>query len=253
MTDLTWWDKRSDPREHVDSNREVWAAVHANYAVSNYGRCASKARGSWRALRPSLTSAGYLSVMLGEGTILVHQAVVRTFDGVPPTPAHTDIRHLDGVKTNNELTNLRYGTRSENMLDVSVHRAAGMAATRDRQIDEAKRENRWFGGRSWDSDLVELLLTMERERKLTQVDVARILDVSRDTVQNIVLGRVRSAEFEPVLADRVKQAKRTPPQKERILQCVRAGWTRDAINQLELAEIGKPLTHQDMYYYKTLA
>ena len=63
-------------------------------------------------------TAGHLSVVLGRGTPgkPVHQLVLLTFVGPPPDGE--EVRHLDGDPTNNALSNLQYGTRTENILDV---------------------------------------------------------------------------------------------------------------------------------------
>lgn len=49
----------------------------------------------------------------------IHRLVANSFLG--PRPAGLDTLHIDGDKTNNAVTNLRYGTRSENELDKVRH------------------------------------------------------------------------------------------------------------------------------------
>ena len=57
-------------------------------------------------------------MVLGRGTAgkPVHQLVMRTFVGEPK--AGQEVRHINGVPTDNRLENLKYGTRTENILDV---------------------------------------------------------------------------------------------------------------------------------------
>lgn len=76
-----------------------------------------------RLLRPGCSKYdAHLRVALGRktkkyaGSYLVHQLVALTFLG--PRPEGMDIRHLDGNVQNNAVTNLCYGTRTENILDV---------------------------------------------------------------------------------------------------------------------------------------
>lgn len=58
--------------------------------------------------------SGHVSVAVGKGNSRqVHALVLLAFVG--PYPAGCEILHLDGNPTNNTLTNLRYGTRSENL------------------------------------------------------------------------------------------------------------------------------------------
>lgn len=65
---------------------------------------------------------GYPTVTLSardrRRTQQVHRIVAEAFIG--PRPEGADIRHLDGNPRNNHVSNLAYGTRSENMLD-EVH------------------------------------------------------------------------------------------------------------------------------------
>ena len=70
-------------------------------------------------LRPSVCDrAGHVSVHLGKHCrgIPVHQLVIRTFFG--PPPAGMEVMHLNGIPTDNRPENLRYGTHSENMIDM---------------------------------------------------------------------------------------------------------------------------------------
>lgn len=58
--------------------------------------------------------SGHVSVALGKGNSkLVHALVLLAFVG--PRPDGFDILHMNHVPTDNRLSNLRYGTRSENM------------------------------------------------------------------------------------------------------------------------------------------
>jgi hypothetical protein len=51
----------------------------------------------------------------------LHQLVALTWIGPPPFPRAV-VRHLDGDPTNNRLSNLRYGTQSENERDKVRHK-----------------------------------------------------------------------------------------------------------------------------------
>lgn len=71
-----------------------------------------------RILRPGPTRTGHLYVVLGHGAAgsPVHTLVALTFLG--PRPRGADVCHNDGDPTNNNIDNLRYDTRSNNILDV---------------------------------------------------------------------------------------------------------------------------------------
>lgn len=63
------------------------------------------------------SNSGYLYVDLSLGgsteRVAVHDAVLLAFEG--PKPEGYEVNHLDGDKQNNELGNLEYCTRSENV------------------------------------------------------------------------------------------------------------------------------------------
>src|SRR4051812_35058077 len=65
-------------------------------------------------LRPALASHGYLTVNLGKKSTYIHRAVAEAFLGPAPSADH-QVCHNDGSKTNNAVSNLRWGTRSDNM------------------------------------------------------------------------------------------------------------------------------------------
>lgn len=74
-----------------------------------------------RLLRLGRQSSGHMSVALGKeaGSKLVHVLVLEAFIG--PCPAGHESLHKDGNPSQNLLTNLRWGTRSENLLDAVAH------------------------------------------------------------------------------------------------------------------------------------
>lgn len=113
---------------------EVWKPIpgHEGYEVSNLGRARSldriihsagdSTRGPYtrkwrgRALRLSPDASGY------QGTYpfgRIHSAVMLAFVG--PCPDGLEVRHLDGKKHNNKLSNLIYGTQSQNEADKVRH------------------------------------------------------------------------------------------------------------------------------------
>jgi len=115
---------------------EIWKAIpgfETKYEVSNYGNIRSLDRSvevlsksgknhkrvyKGKLLSPGRKKDGHLTVVLkkGSASYQVHQLVMTAFVG--PTPHGKEILHADGNPANNKLENLRYGTRSENILDV---------------------------------------------------------------------------------------------------------------------------------------
>jgi len=89
--------------------------VYSNSNWRGYGR---------RPLRQSLNSHGYPSVrILRDGKrvhICVHVLVAREYLGPRPSAAH-EVRHIDGNKLNNDVSNLAWGTRADNAVDRETH------------------------------------------------------------------------------------------------------------------------------------
>jgi hypothetical protein len=99
------------------------------YEVSDLGRVRSLDRvivnnihgGMWvrpgRILKPWMHSRGYPWVTLaGQKKFAIHKLVLLAFVG--PIPKGMIVRHLNDIKTDNRLANLRYGTHSENSFDI---------------------------------------------------------------------------------------------------------------------------------------
>ena len=110
-----------------------WKAIPGfeGYEVSNLGEVRSWKRQnqyadapkSAKPMRQSFDSDGYLKVTLTdcgkEHTRAVHRLVALAFIG--PKPIGLEVCHNDGNKTNNCVSNLRYGTRRENAQDMIAH------------------------------------------------------------------------------------------------------------------------------------
>jgi len=104
---------------------EIWKPVvgfESWYVVSSMGRVKRIAPGKGtypgRILKLCKTNAGYLNVRLcagrGRGTTQdVHRLVCAAFIGA--CPAGAEVNHKDGIKTNNQISNLEYVTRSVNL------------------------------------------------------------------------------------------------------------------------------------------
>lgn len=94
---------------------EVYERVLANGRMVRISR-----HREGRMLRPGTVKSGHQLVALGRGrSKLVHALVLAAFVG--PRPAGHDSCHYDGDPANNRLSNLRWGTRAENVHDAQRH------------------------------------------------------------------------------------------------------------------------------------
>lgn len=106
--------------------QEEWRPIpeFPGYEVSSHGRVVSRRRREPAVLTPTLNrEGGYRVVRLRldgrQVPVLLHSLVASVFIG--PRPEGMEVLHGDGDKYNNCVSNLRYGTRSENMRDLVTH------------------------------------------------------------------------------------------------------------------------------------
>ena len=98
--------------------KEIWKDINGYeglYQVSNLGRVKRITTG--RVLKPLNHANGYLMVKLSKNSIVytktVHRLVAEAFI---PNPEHkSEINHIDENKTNNNVSNLEWMTRKENI------------------------------------------------------------------------------------------------------------------------------------------
>lgn len=120
-----------------------------------------------RILKPgAYCKAGHLSVVLGHGENgrPVHQLVALTFLGA--CPQGMEVLHINGDPTDNRVENLRYGTRTQNILD--VYRQGGV----------------WRKLSTTDVHSIRQML----DKGIRGSDVARAFNVSNSTISSIKRG-----------------------------------------------------------------
>lgn len=109
--------------------KERWLPVvgfKGRYEVSDRGRVRSLHWGEPRVLAPSPHPGGYVLYHLyldgKRKAVTAHRAVMEAFVG--PRPKGMQIRHKDGLRQNNKLSNLSYGTPQQNADDKHRHGTA---------------------------------------------------------------------------------------------------------------------------------
>ena len=96
---------------------EVWKPIleYSNkYEVSNFGRVRNE---KGNILKPFATHGGYFMVALNENGVKtnfrLHRLVAQMF--VPNPDCKAEVNHKNGIKSDNNATNLEWCSRSENM------------------------------------------------------------------------------------------------------------------------------------------
>lgn len=130
------WAMRPDPPDLPGEEWRTPAGFEGWYEVSNLGRVRSwwsrgieRHRDRFILLKPSVATIGYLVINLyaapGERQRhYVHRLVAQAFLAPPPSPAHKEVNHIDGCKTNAAAANLEWVTPSGNMrhaVAVGIH------------------------------------------------------------------------------------------------------------------------------------
>lgn len=118
---------------------------HAGYYVCAGGHVWSttpwRGQKTPRKLATEVNRYGYLRAHLKIGDsmkrALVHRLVCIAFHGPKPSEAH-QVRHLNGVRSDNRADNLRWGTAAENAADRKLH-GTEMAAVNGRKSADKLR------------------------------------------------------------------------------------------------------------------
>lgn len=100
------------------SERRIAIDTDPTYSISDAGTVRNEATG--KALTPFRRGAGHLALDLPSGRHYVHRLVAQAFIGTPEPGV--EVRHLNNNPTDNRLSNLAYGTRSQNVLDLRTER-----------------------------------------------------------------------------------------------------------------------------------
>jgi len=163
---------------------EVWKTVSdfEYYCVSSFGRVRSQKFGRTLILAQNAGANGYLKVGLcARGRLYskeVHRLVLETFIGT--CPDGMEARHLDGNQQNNRLTNLTWGTHSENIRDSIIH------GTYTAPICPPQKGELNFNSKLSENDVNEI---RKIGRTKPQREVAVMFGVTRQAISNILLGK----------------------------------------------------------------
>jgi len=146
-----------------------------NYCATKDGRIWSKKRNKW--LKPQHWG-NYLRVALRHNKS-THQkslahVVLETF--IEIRPKGMECRHLDDNPSNNKLSNLRWGTRKENIQDQIKHKTHSGFCRKGEKNPLSKLKK---------SD-VKMIVYMYRTGLFIQKEIANFYRIDKTTVSNII-------------------------------------------------------------------
>lgn len=149
---------------------------YENYRVGDDGSVWSNRSGKWKELAQVSDSVGYKLVNPTNGKkiklLKVHRLVLLAFTG--PCPEGMESCHNDGDKANNNLTNLRWGTKKSNQGDRVKHRTAPRG-----------EQN---GGAKLTKHKVEAIRKLYETGNYTYQELAHISKVSKATIWRVIRG-----------------------------------------------------------------
>lgn len=164
---------------------EKWADVYGYkglYRVSTYGRMkrvggyCNKYTGG-KILKHEIGKDGYPAIGLwlngNRSRQLIHRLVLMAFVG--PCPPGMECCHYDGNRKNFKLENLRWDTRSSNMLDSVRH------GTHFQPDNHGSRQGR---AKLVEVDVVKILHLLSKGH-LTQKEIGKHFNVSKETISDI--------------------------------------------------------------------
>lgn len=130
---------------------------------------------SGKKIKPSRTKKGYLICRLKVGTewktLFHHRYVLEAFNG--KTPEGLEVHHIDGVRDNNHLNNLKAVTPSENNQD--------SYDSGRRVVKGSKNANAKIG----DEDVMAICKRLVSNPKLNVSALSREIGISRETISAI--------------------------------------------------------------------
>ena len=149
------------------------------YQVSNHGRVKSKKRA--KILKPYLTR-GYPRVSLYNNLgrrkcKLVHRLVAEAF--IPNPDNKSDVNHINGCKTDSNVSNLEWVSASENMAHAHNNGLRPILNTQGEKNGFAKLT---------EAEVIQIKQLLS-DGKLTQKTIGSQFNISRSTVKSIKSGK----------------------------------------------------------------
>lgn len=154
---------------------EIWKDIEGGYKVSSFGNIIN---GFSKPIKPFINKGGYLEVSIYYNKkrypTKMHRIIAFAF--IPNPNNLKEINHIDGDKTNNNINNLEWCTRGEN-----IKHAYNLGL---------RKPNKLYGDNSTFHKLSKIQVIEIREKyatkKYSQTELACEYNVARATIGKIV-------------------------------------------------------------------
>lgn len=163
----------------IDTNGNVWSfLIQKRKKGWKTGFKRQKTKNKHK-LKGSLFNTGYLYVHLCKGDSrfysqkTIHRLVAETFISNPKN--NPIVCHKNGIKTDNRVINLYWGTQKENLSDMVKH---GRSLRGEKNFKAKLTQKQ-----------IEKIKKMYKTNKYTQVELGRLFKVSNSTIHDIVKKR----------------------------------------------------------------
>lgn len=149
-----------------------------NYLITEDGRIFSEKRGIF--IRPSLSTKGYKQVSLrnkGKSkNYYVHRLLMETHRPIT-NEKEMCVNHIDGNKTNNNLDNLEWVTKQQNL----IHALTSGLRDMSKHVTSGEKNG---NSRLSESDVL-FIYKSQKEKTMSTKELAEKFHVSKTTVLNI--------------------------------------------------------------------
>lgn len=117
--DKTIFSQRGNSKEELEN--EIWKTCYnfPNYEVSNLGRVRNKIS---KKIFKGTIKKGYCYVELDGKKLAVHRLILQTFNPIENYELLT-VDHINGIRNDNRLENLRWCSMEENTMAMMINRA----------------------------------------------------------------------------------------------------------------------------------
>lgn len=126
---------------HCEDEEELFVIKDDKWQISSFGFVKNLKKNF--ILKPQKTSTGYLHLKLDQDRTSVHKLVANSFIINPNPSFYTQINHIDGNKTNNNVLNLEFCTARYNSLERDKNSNLRIKSSKYPGVYKLKNKNLW--------------------------------------------------------------------------------------------------------------